>query len=93
MNWFVPSCSFSFQGHAIEAGWFLLRCAMRQLNSDLQFQAVEKFMKQPFRSGWDPEHGGLFAFQDVDGFCPTQVWTVKSYFHHKAEDPTPPLKH
>ncbi|KAK9407628.1 N-acylglucosamine 2-epimerase [Crotalus adamanteus] len=70
-------------GHAIEAGWFLLRCAMRQLNPGLQSQAVEKFMKQPFRSGWDPEHGGLFAFQDVDGFCPTQLeWRMKLWWPH-----------
>ncbi|XP_058028385.1 N-acylglucosamine 2-epimerase [Ahaetulla prasina] len=81
----LPGCLGRQQnpGHAIEAGWFLLRCAMRQLNSGLQSQAVDKFMKQPFRSGWDPEHGGLFAFQDVDGFCPTQLeWRMKLWWPH-----------
>ncbi|ETE67394.1 N-acylglucosamine 2-epimerase [Ophiophagus hannah] len=81
----LPGCLGRQQnpGHAIEAGWFLLRCAMRQLNSGLQSQAVDKFMKQPFRSGWDPEHGGLFAFQDVDDFCPTQLeWRMKLWWPH-----------
>uniref|UniRef100_A0A2D4INE2 N-acylglucosamine 2-epimerase n=1 Tax=Micrurus lemniscatus lemniscatus TaxID=129467 RepID=A0A2D4INE2_MICLE len=56
---------------------------MRQLNSGLQSQAVDKFMKQPFRSGWDPEHGGLFTFQDVDDFCPTQLeWRMKLWWPH-----------
>ncbi|XP_007420570.1 N-acylglucosamine 2-epimerase [Python bivittatus] len=81
----LPGCLGRQQnpGHAIEAGWFLLRCALRQHNSDLQSQAVDKFMKQPFQSGWDPEHGGLFAFQDVDGLCPTQLeWKMKLWWPH-----------
>ncbi|XP_063150310.1 N-acylglucosamine 2-epimerase [Candoia aspera] len=81
----LPGCLGRQQnpGHAIEAGWFLFRCAMRQHNSDLQSQAVDKFMKQPFYSGWDPEHGGLFAFQDVDGLCPTQLeWKMKLWWPH-----------
>ncbi|XP_048338179.1 N-acylglucosamine 2-epimerase, partial [Sphaerodactylus townsendi] len=69
--------------HAIEAGWFLLRHARHQRDPALVSQVVEKFMKQPFRSGWDPEHGGLFAFQDVDGLCPTQLeWGMKLWWPH-----------
>lgn len=71
-----PPTLFFLQGHAIEAGWFLLRYAQRQHDSTLLSQTVEKFIKQPFHSGWDSEHGGLFAFQDVDGLCPTQVWAL-----------------
>nr|XP_028567880.1 N-acylglucosamine 2-epimerase [Podarcis muralis] len=81
----LPGCLGRQQnpGHAIEAGWFLLRYAQRQQDSDLVAQAVEKFMKEPFRLGWDPEHGGLFAFQDVDGLCPTQLeWKMKLWWPH-----------
>ncbi|XP_033029891.1 N-acylglucosamine 2-epimerase [Lacerta agilis] len=81
----LPGCLGRQQnpGHAIEAGWFLLRYAQRQQDSGLVAQAVEKFMKEPFRLGWDPEHGGLFAFQDVDGLCPTQLeWKMKLWWPH-----------
>nr|XP_060619181.1 N-acylglucosamine 2-epimerase isoform X1 [Anolis sagrei ordinatus] len=81
----LPGCLGRQQnpGHALEAGWFLLRHAQRQQDSALQSQAVEKFIKQPFHSGWDPEHGGLFSFQDVDGLCPTQLeWKMKLWWPH-----------
>ncbi|KAL8164395.1 UNVERIFIED_CONTAM: hypothetical protein K2H54_050374 [Gekko kuhli] len=81
----LPGCLGRQQnpGHAIEAGWFLLRHAQRQRDAGLVSQAVEKFMKRPFHSGWDPEHGGLFAFQDVDGLCPTQLeWRMKLWWPH-----------
>uniref|UniRef100_A0A6J0TK87 N-acylglucosamine 2-epimerase n=1 Tax=Pogona vitticeps TaxID=103695 RepID=A0A6J0TK87_9SAUR len=71
----LPGCLGRQQnpGHALEAGWFLLRYAQCQHDPALLSQTVETFVKQPFYSGWDPEHGGLFAFQDVDRFCPTQL--------------------
>ncbi|XP_044299388.1 N-acylglucosamine 2-epimerase isoform X2 [Varanus komodoensis] len=81
----LPGCLGRQQnpGHALEAGWFLLRHAQRQRNSALLSQVVEKFIKQPFRSGWDPEQEGLFAFQDVDGLCPTQLeWKMKLWWPH-----------
>ncbi|XP_061469910.1 N-acylglucosamine 2-epimerase isoform X2 [Rhineura floridana] len=81
----LPGCMGRQQnpGHAIEAGWFLFRYAQRQHDPTLLAQAVEKFMKQPFHSGWDPEHGGLFAFQDIDELCPTQLeWKMKLWWPH-----------
>lgn len=60
-------------GHALEAGWFLLRHAIRKGDPELRAHVVDKFLLLPFRSGWDPDHGGLFYFQDADGLCPTQV--------------------
>ncbi|XP_077185812.1 N-acylglucosamine 2-epimerase isoform X2 [Paroedura picta] len=81
----LPGCLGRLQnpGHAIEAGWFLLRHVQRQRDAALVSRAVEKFMKQPFRSGWDPEYGGLFSFQDVDGLCPTQLeWRMKLWWPH-----------
>lgn len=65
-----PECS---PGHALEAGWFLLRHAIRKGDPKLRAHVISKFLLLPFRSGWDPDHGGLFYFQDADGLCPTQV--------------------
>ncbi|XP_026518790.2 N-acylglucosamine 2-epimerase, partial [Terrapene carolina triunguis] len=81
----LPGCLGRQQnpGHAIEAGWFLLRYAQRQGDAALAAQAIEGFMVRPFQAGWDPEHGGLFAFQDVDGLCPTQLeWSMKLWWPH-----------
>uniref|UniRef100_A0A8C8RUM9 N-acylglucosamine 2-epimerase n=1 Tax=Pelusios castaneus TaxID=367368 RepID=A0A8C8RUM9_9SAUR len=81
----LPGCLGRQQnpGHALEAGWFLLRYAQRQGDSALAAQVIQGFMVQPFRAGWDPEHGGLFAFQDVDGLCPTQLeWSMKLWWPH-----------
>lgn len=60
-------------GHALEAGWFLLRYAIQRGDAKLRAHVIDKFLLLPFHSGWDPEHGGLFYFQDADGLCPTQV--------------------
>nr|XP_048689327.1 N-acylglucosamine 2-epimerase isoform X6 [Caretta caretta] len=81
----LPGCLGRQQnpGHAIEAGWFLLRFAQRQGDAALAAQAIEGFMVRPFQAGWDPEHGGLFAFQDADGLCPTQLeWNMKLWWPH-----------
>ncbi|MEJ1280605.1 renin binding protein [Cricetulus griseus] len=70
-------------GHAIEAGWFLLQYARKKGDAKLRAHIIDKFLLLPFRSGWDAEHGGLFYFQDVDGFCPTQLeWDMKLWWPH-----------
>lgn len=44
---------------------------------------IDKFLLLPFHSGWDPEHGGLFYFQDADDLCPTQLeWNMKLWWPH-----------
>ncbi|CAJ0935662.1 unnamed protein product [Ranitomeya imitator] len=81
----LPGCEGRHQnpGHAIEAGWFLLRQAFTNHDHNLGKIAVEKFLLLPFESGWDQEHGGLFSFQDVDGHCPTQLeWSMKMWWPH-----------
>ncbi|KAM9112941.1 LOW QUALITY PROTEIN: N-acylglucosamine 2-epimerase-like [Pangshura tecta] len=80
----LPGCLGRQQnpGHALEAGWFLLQYAQRR-DLALAAQAIEGFMVRPFQAGWDPEYGGLFAFQDVDGLCPTQLeWNMKLWWPH-----------
>ncbi|XP_033273575.2 N-acylglucosamine 2-epimerase isoform X3 [Orcinus orca] len=70
-------------GHALEAGWFLLRHAVRRGDPKLRAHVIDKFLLLPFRSGWDPDHGGLFYFQDADGLCPTQLeWAMKLWWPH-----------
>ncbi|KAM8934233.1 N-acylglucosamine 2-epimerase [Pelodytes ibericus] len=81
----LPGCLGRHQnpGHAMEAGWFLLRQAITQSDHALGQIAVEKFVLLPFLSGWDQEYGGLFSFQDVDGYCPTQLeWSMKMWWPH-----------
>lgn len=81
----LPGCLGRHQnpGHAIEAGWFMLQYARKKGDTKLRAQVIDKFLLLPFRSGWDTEHGGLLYFQDVDGFCPTQLeWDMKLWWPH-----------
>ncbi|XP_027869167.1 N-acylglucosamine 2-epimerase [Xiphophorus couchianus] len=81
----LPGCLGRLQnpGHALEAGWFLLRYAADNDNKEIQRTAIEKFVELPFESGWDKAHGGLFYFLDVDGHCPTQLeWSMKLWWPH-----------
>ncbi|XP_074058473.1 N-acylglucosamine 2-epimerase [Macrotis lagotis] len=81
----IPGCLGRQQnpGHTLEAGWFLLRHAIRNRNPELKAHIIEKFMVQPFHSGWDNENGGIFYFQDADRFCPTQLeWDMKLWWPH-----------
>ena len=56
-------------GHALEAGWFLMRWAQRLGRADLEATAV-RMIRTMHAHGWDPEHGGLFYFLDADGHSP-----------------------
>lgn len=81
----LPGCLGRHQnpGHTLEAGWFLLQYALRKGDPKLQRHIIDKFLLLPFHSGWDPEHGGLFYFQDADDLCPTQLeWNMKLWWPH-----------
>ncbi|XP_069630389.1 LOW QUALITY PROTEIN: N-acylglucosamine 2-epimerase [Haliaeetus albicilla] len=68
-------------GHAMEAGWLLLWFAGRRGDAGLGARAVAALVEGPLRWGWDPHHGGLFAFLDADGHCPTQLeWNMKLWW-------------
>lgn len=60
-------------GHAIEAGWMLLLHARARGDMAAADEAIDGFMLGPLDAGWDSPHGGLLAFHDADGLCPTQV--------------------
>ncbi|XP_069895586.1 N-acylglucosamine 2-epimerase isoform X1 [Dipodomys merriami] len=81
----LPGCLGRHQnpGHALEAGWFLLRYASRKEDPKLRAHIIDKFLLLPFHSGWDEEYGGLFYFKDADGLCPTQLeWDMKLWWPH-----------
>ncbi|XP_006812915.1 N-acylglucosamine 2-epimerase-like, partial [Saccoglossus kowalevskii] len=70
-------------GHAIEAGWFLLDHAIKHDKPDLKQTALQQFIVNPFNTGWDKKHGGLFYFLDSDGLSPTQLeWNMKLWWPH-----------
>ncbi|KAK3102532.1 hypothetical protein FSP39_012016 [Pinctada imbricata] len=70
-------------GHAIEAGWFLLRQAKKTGDVDLKKTALEQFMLNPLNYGWDKEYGGIYYFLDADGLSPTQLeWDMKLWWPH-----------
>ena len=36
------------------------------------------FVDKMFSAAWDPNHGGIFTFLDVDGLNPTELtWNMK----------------
>lgn len=81
----LPGCNGRLQnpGHALEAGWFLLQYSAEHGDEEIQKTAINKFVDLPFHYGWDKEHGGLFYFLDVDGYCPTQLeWSMKLWWPH-----------
>lgn len=59
-------------GHAIECAWFILDTARRRGDHELARDAC-RIVDIAFERGWDPQHGGLLYFIDVDGQPPTQL--------------------
>lgn len=69
-------------GHAIEAGWFLLRWAQKLRQIDLQELAF-KIIDWSYTLGWDSREGGLFYFLDSKGYSPTALeWDMKLWWPH-----------
>ncbi len=69
-------------GHAIEAGWFLQHVAQR-LGHQNMAQLAMNMVRWSYRRGWDDEHGGLFYFQDCEGYSPVQLeWSMKLWWPH-----------
>ena len=70
-------------GHAIEAGWMLLKESKLQNLPDLQKTAINHFIMGPLDAGWDKKFGGIFYFLDVDGHDPIQLeWSMKLWWVH-----------
>lgn len=59
-------------GHAIECAWFVLDVARRRGDGELARRALP-IIDFALERGWDPEHGGLLYFVDVEGRPATQL--------------------
>jgi N-acylglucosamine 2-epimerase len=69
-------------GHAIETAWFLLHEAERQGRADWRSAALA-ILDASLDWGWDPEHGGLLSFVDVEGRPPEPLeWDMKMWWPH-----------
>lgn len=70
-------------GHAIEAGWFILEEA-RQRGGDAALTSLGCcIIDLSWERGWDPVHGGLLYFTDVQGMPPTEYWhDMKFWWPH-----------
>jgi len=69
-------------GHAIEAGWFLLRWAQKLGRTDFHELAFN-MIDWSYTLGWDTREGGLFYFLDADGYSPIPLeWDMKLWWPH-----------
>ena len=74
-----PLCA----GHVIECGWILLEVAKRKKDETLKETAIENFILNPMKRGWDQKYGGLFYFLDANDLSPTQLeWNMKLWWAH-----------
>lgn len=48
------------------------------MSQELRKQVMSLFVDKMFSAAWDPNHGGIFTFLDVDGLNPTELtWNMK----------------
>eukprot|EP00076_Gallus_gallus_P036394 XP_025001932.1 N-acylglucosamine 2-epimerase isoform X2 [Gallus gallus] len=63
-------------GHALEAGWLLLRYAQSRGDPSLAARVLKGFVDGPLEWGWDPRYGGVVASATSMGTAPLR-WVVK----------------
>jgi N-acylglucosamine 2-epimerase len=72
-------------GHALESAWFLLEEARHRGDQGLMERTLP-IIDWSLELGWDPVHGGILYFVDVEGKPPEQLeWDMKlSWVHNEA---------
>jgi N-acylglucosamine 2-epimerase len=61
-------------GHAIEAGWFILR-ESKHRNGDTRLRDIGlKILDWSWNIGWDEEYGGIIYFRDAKGLPSDEYW-------------------
>jgi N-acylglucosamine 2-epimerase len=69
-------------GHAIETAWFILEEGRRRGGQAL-IQRALAILEWSLDRGWDPKHGGILYFTDVEGKQPVQYeWDMKLWWPH-----------
>ncbi len=61
-------------GHAIEAGWFILREALHRGREARLIELGTTIIDRAWRWGWDEQHGGIIYFRDVLHKPFTEYW-------------------
>lgn len=60
-------------GHALEAAWFILREARLRDDTSLRRTGLD-MLDWTWKRGWDPVHGGILYFVDLDGGPVQEYW-------------------
>ncbi|MBN2308955.1 MAG: AGE family epimerase/isomerase [Candidatus Hydrogenedentes bacterium] len=69
-------------GHAIEAGWFILREAKRRDDAALRKLGLA-ILDCSWRKGWDDEYGGFVYYSDAKGLpCTEYAHDMKLWWPH-----------
>jgi N-acylglucosamine 2-epimerase len=69
-------------GHAIETAWFIMEEGRHRKDDRLVQQALP-IIDWSLDRGWDPAHGGILSFVDVEGKQPPQYeWDMKLWWPH-----------
>lgn len=75
-------CRVLNPGHAIEGAWFILREGIARTN-ELWIQSSLNMMRWMLERGWDPKHGGLLYFVDIEGKPVQEYWhDMKFWWPH-----------
>ena len=70
-------------GHAIEAGWFILREAMHRGGDARLIELGCRIVDWMYEWGWDEEHGGILYYRDVKNLPITEYWhDMKFWWPH-----------
>src|SRR5690606_27210058 len=70
-------------GHAIEAGWFILREAMHRGGDTRLIELGCQIVDWMFDWGWDEEHGGIVYYRDIMHLPITEYWhDMKFWWPH-----------
>ncbi len=71
-------------GHAIEGAWFILQEGKLRGDSDLVKTGCQ-MLDWSWARGWDPEHGGLLYFVDLEGGPVQEYWHDMKFWWPQAE--------